>query len=126
MKANRRKFLKIALGAAFTAGGVGLLLQSCGSSQSAGGAAAAGNCQANGTTVSVGANHGHPAPLITAAEVTQGTQQAYLVAAGIAGHSHTLTVTAASFTSLQGGTAVAIATDADATGHTHTITIGCA
>lgn len=129
MKSTRRAFFKQMLGYAVVSGGLQMFLSACGSSSSYSSSTTStstGNCKANGATVSVGANHGHTAPVISAADVTQGTQATYTVAAGTAGHSHTVTVTAAAFTALQGNTAQTITTDADNTGHSHAIAIGCA
>ncbi|MBI4667423.1 MAG: hypothetical protein HY751_13555 [Nitrospinae bacterium] len=83
-------------------------------------------CETNGTTATVGTNHGHPSPSIPAADVTEGTLKTYQVGAGSAGHTHSVTVPAASFDTLQAGTTVVITTNADNTGHTHAITVACA
>ncbi len=128
----RRKFLKLSATIPLLASGLHLFLTACGSGSSGYGAgggttpAVAGNCSANGTTNSVGSNHGHSAPVVPAGDVVTGAQQTYAVPAGSAGHSHNVTVTAASFTALLGNTGVAITTDADGTGHSHVITINCA
>jgi hypothetical protein len=127
---ERRQFFKRLMMMTFALVGAQTLLSACGGSgySSGGGGtpSSGGSCETNGTTASVGSNHGHIAPTISAADVTSGTQQTYAVAQGTATHSHTVTVSAANFTTLQGDTGVNIATDSDSTGHTHTITIDCA
>ena len=90
-----------------------------------------GNCVANGTTVTIGANHGHTPPVITAADVAAGTQKQYSLGPSNASafppnHTHTVTLTAATFSALHGNTAQEVITDADNTGHAHLISIGCA
>jgi hypothetical protein len=115
----------------FTLIGAQSLVAACGggtysSGDTSGTPSSGGSCTTNGTTITVGGNHGHTAPTVSASDVTTGSQNTYTVAQGSASHSHTVTVSAANFTTLQGDTGVSISTDADATGHSHTITINCA
>ena len=85
-----------------------------------------GACATNGTTTSFVSNHGHTNPVISASNVSSGTQITVGVGSGSAGHSHTVTITAANFTTLQGNQGISITTNADGTGHTHSIIVNCA
>jgi hypothetical protein len=118
---HRREFLKTLASFSFFAGFVNFLAVACGGSSSS-----STNCRTGGTSVSIGTNHGHTTPLVSATDVNNGNQQTYTIGIGSAGHSHTVTVTAASFTTLQGNSGVTISTDADGTGHSHSININCA
>jgi hypothetical protein len=129
MRQERRSFIKRIFLLSLLSSGLNAFLMACSGGTSSSGnttPVSGGDCQANGTSVAVGGNHGHGAPTISAADVTAGVQQAYTVTSGSAGHSHTVTVTSGDFTTLQGNTGVAINTDADGTGHSHSITINCA
>lgn len=128
MKYTRRTFFKQIAGFAVLSGGLQMFLSACGSSSSS---TAAGNCTTNGTTVTIGANHGHAAPVIATADVAAEAQKQYSLGPADAtasppNHIHTFTVTAATFSLLQGNTAQTVTTDADNTGHSHPISIGCA
>jgi len=107
-------------------------LSACGSSASGGyttpptSGGSGGNCNTLGASTSVGAPlHGHLSTAIPNTDILTATQQRYLVPAGSSGHTHTFTVAASNFTTLQTNTAVVLTTDADLTGHSHAITISC-
>lgn len=145
MESTRRTFFRQIAGFAVLSGGLQMFLSACGGSSSYSasgnqpsannGTSSAsnmgtGNCKANGTTVTVGGNHGHTPPDISAADVTAGSQKQYSLGASDAYasppyHTHTVTLTAVAFGALQGNTAQTVTTDADYTGHTHPISIGC-
>ncbi len=126
---KRRIFLKRSLMGTFLMAGFSKFLIACGAksgSTATPAPSAGGDCAASGTEVTIGSNHGHTASSISSADVTTGTQQSYGLDSGTAGHTHTYTVTAANFSTLQGNNGVLIASDADGTGHTHAVTIDCA
>lgn len=131
MNSTRRTFLRQMAGFAVLSGGLQMFLSACGSSSSTATSNQTGYCATNGTTVSIGTNHGHTAPVISAADVTAGTQKQYSLGPGDAtasppNHAHTVTLTGAIFSALQANTAQSVTTDADGTGHAHLISIGCA
>jgi hypothetical protein len=85
------------------------------------------NCNVNGgqSVVSVASGHTHPATNVPSGDVVTATQKTYTVPDGGNGHTHTFTVAASQFTTLQGNVPVTITTDPDGTGHTHSITVNC-
>ncbi|MBI4827724.1 MAG: hypothetical protein HY804_02750 [Nitrospinae bacterium] len=122
MDSTRRSFLQQAFGVAVMAGGLSALTGACGGSTYSSSTPppapetppqTGGNCAANGGAVTINDNHGHTAPTVTATDV------------GTAGHTHSFTLAAASFATLQGNTSVNLATNADDTGHDHSITVAC-
>ena len=108
-----------------TAGLVGLaaVTEACGSSGGQQDAAMVGNCLANGTNVTIGANHGHVL-VVAKADVMAGTAKTYDIM-GTADHTHSVTISAANMASL--ATNFAITTQSTVTGaHMHSITVICA
>ena len=87
---------------------------------------AASNCATGNAKVTIGTNHVHGAHelVVSSADVQAGLEKAYDVM-GMAIHTHTVTVTAADFVTLQGGGMVMI-TSTVAENHMHVITISCA
>lgn len=79
------------------------------------------NCLDNGTSSSIGSNHGHSLT-VSKADVTAGTEKTYNIQ-GSSGHPHT--VTAVNFTALKGNNSISVTSSADA-GHTHSVTVSCA
>lgn len=123
----RREFIRKCLGISFYAVFAQWFASACGSNTTGQNTATSGgNCVANGTSTSVGSNHGHTSPSIPGADVSAGIQKSYTVGSGSAGHTHAVTVSVGSFSSLRGNQGVNISTDADGTGHSHVITINCA
>lgn len=121
---NRRSFLvrtsRIALALPFALGAVA----ACGSDDGgddAPDAAQGGDCS-GGTNIAIGSNHSH-AMSVSDADVTAGAEKEYNLQGGSA-HPHTVTLTAADFTKLQGGTTV-MKTSSNDSGHTHSITVSC-
>jgi len=86
-------------------------------------AAHATSCTMNGTISTIGANHGHVL-VVSKADVAAGTARTYDIR-GTAGHTHSVTVTAAMFTQLKGNTTITTTSSVDA-GHAHSITVMCA
>ncbi|MEO7732104.1 MAG: hypothetical protein ABIY55_14110 [Kofleriaceae bacterium] len=122
MSLTRKQFLSSMMGAVAGAAGVAFLV-GCSSSESspdAGGGAK--NCVTNGTTVSIGGNHGHKLT-VDKAEVSAAADHTYDIT-GTADHAHSVTVTAALFTTLKANTGVMV-TSTSGAGHTHDISIGC-
>jgi hypothetical protein len=85
--------------------------------------AAQSSCVTTGTTVAIGANHGHSLA-VPKADVAAGAQKSYDIK-GSSSHPHTVVVTAADFTQLQAGTQVKKQSSTDAS-HAHDVTITCA
>lgn len=126
MSMTRKQFLGTMFGAAGAA-----VLAGCGGDDGGGDDdggnldAATRSCTVNGTNVAIGSNHGH-VMMVSAADVSAGANKTYDIT-GSATHSHSVTVTAANFASLQsnpGGSVMVESTSGG--GHTHSITILCA
>lgn len=81
------------------------------------------NCVDNGTTAAIAANHGHTLS-VSKADVTAGTEKTYSIQ-GSSAHDHSVTVTAADFTMLQGNDSITLASTSGG-GHTHSVTVSCA
>jgi hypothetical protein len=81
------------------------------------------DCLANGTTSTIGSNHGH-AITVSKDDVTAGVEKVYAIGNG-AGHDHNVTITAANFTTLKNNTSIAVAST-EGSGHTHSVTVSCA
>jgi len=119
MKISRKEFLQLSV----TFVGAGLL--GCGSDSNAVADAAMGGnqCLTEGTTSSIGGNHGHSI-LVTTADISAATEKTYTIT-GSATHAHMVTLTASHFADLADDKSVTtITTSSD--GHTHNITIACA
>lgn len=118
MKMSRRQFLGTSVAAVAVA--------ACGGDDGKTDAAIAGrNCAVNGTTVTIGGNHGH-VMMVSSSDVNGNADKTYTLE-GSAGHTHTVTVTAANFLKLQSnsnGTVMVTSTNTNA--HTHDITVICA
>jgi hypothetical protein len=122
MSLTRKQFLSSMMGAAAGAAGVAFLV-ACGSSDSSPDAGSGGkNCATNGTTVSIGMNHGHKLT-VDKTDVAATADKTYDIT-GTADHAHSVTVTAALFTTLRANTGVMV-TSSTGAGHTHDISIGC-
>jgi hypothetical protein len=120
---NRKEFLRSIAGVGAAAAGVAVLT-ACGGEDNATPDAPQGrNCNANGTNVTIGTNHGHTMT-VPKDDVTAGAEKTYNIQ-GSSGHPHTVVVTAAMFTMLQNNTAV-MATSSRDDMHDHTIMIVCA
>jgi hypothetical protein len=126
MKHARRYFLKNL----FVYSGVAVFFQqmisACAPSSSgtSGGGGSGADCTVNGADVSIAANHGHTAVMVSAADINAAVQKTYNLSN--VGHTHTYTLTPANFADLQAGLDVTVPIDADLTGHPHPITVVCA
>jgi hypothetical protein len=143
MQITRKEFLGRLLGGA--AGMVGAaMVVGCGNSSNTGGggdptapdaatpsdagssssdASHATSCTLNGTVSTIGANHGHVL-MVSKADVAAGVDKTYDIH-GTANHTHSVTVSAAMFTTLQSNTAVTTVSSTNS-GHNHPITVMCA
>jgi len=81
------------------------------------------DCLGNGTAVSIGSNHGHSLAVSTA-DVQSGTAKTYSIQ-GTSGHDHTVSLTAANFTTLQSNASISVTSSSD-DGHTHSVQVSCA
>jgi len=127
---TRKEFLGSVVKGAAGAVGLAALVAACGGDDGGGGggsgtpdAPAAASCTMNGTTDTISNNHGHVIS-VTKDDVTAGVDKTYDIM-GTSAHTHSVTVTAAMFTMLQGNTQVTV-TSTTGTGHTHDVTIKCA
>lgn len=84
--------------------------------------AAAKSCAANGTAVTIGANHGHLL-VVSRADVIAGVDKTYDIQ-GTSGHSHSATVTAAQFPQLQADVTTTLISTVGSS-HSHPIMISC-
>lgn len=115
---KRRDFVRVLGGAVVT--GAAISTVACGGDDGGGGGADAmvsANC---GTQIS--ANHGHTMT-VAQVDVDAGVEKSYDIS-GSSGHSHTVVVTAANMTTLQGGQSVTITSSTDV-GHSHMVTVSC-
>ena len=130
---DRKTFLKKTAGALLLAAPAYALI-SCSSSSddsgsnnnnnnNGGGGGYGGDCLTNGTSSNISNNHGHNLT-VSKTDVSNATQKTYDID-GSAGHSHSVTVTAGNFTTLQGNQQISVSsTTGD--GHSHSVTISCA
>ncbi len=130
MTMTRKQFLRTLAGVGAGAVGASVLV-ACSSDDSATVDApkqidappAVGNCNANGTTVAIGTNHGHVL-VVSKADITAGTEKTYDIT-GTSAHAHSVTITAANFASLAANTSIMV-TSTTGGGHTHVVTVMCA
>ena len=141
MQITRKEFLGRLLGSAAGMVGAAMVVGCSSNSNSGGGgdpapdaatpsdggsssdAAHATSCTMNGTNSTIGANHGHVL-MVSKADVAAGATRTYDIQ-GSANHAHSVTVTPAMFTMLQGNTAITTVSSTDSN-HSHPITVMCA
>ena len=111
---NRREVLGVLAG--------GALLVACGD-DGAFADAKLGNCSANGTAISISANHGHVL-VVSKEDVAAGVDMTYDIM-GTAAHTHSVTITAAQFATLQTNQSITT-TSTVASSHSHMIVVMCA
>jgi hypothetical protein len=117
MKITRRQFLgtAVVVGAAAACGG---------GDGDDGGGGVTKDCVVNGTTATIGGNHGHVIT-VSAADVMAGADKTYDIM-GTAAHTHSVTVTAANFASLMNNPSGSVMVNSTTGGgHTHTVTVLC-
>ncbi|MGI9546331.1 MAG: hypothetical protein ACR2MM_03775 [Flavobacteriaceae bacterium] len=81
------------------------------------------NCLANGTQITIGANHGHTL-IVANADIQAGAERTYSIQ-GSSAHDHSITLTAANFSNLQNNDSITVSSTND-DGHTHSVTVRCA
>ncbi|MEJ7602660.1 MAG: hypothetical protein WKG01_32520 [Kofleriaceae bacterium] len=81
-----------------------------------------GQSACGSTTTSISANHGH-AVAIPVADIEAGVTKTYDIT-GSSDHDHSITVTAAMFTTLKGGTMIRVTSFGG--NHPHDVTVTCA
>ena len=81
------------------------------------------DCLANGTSSSIGSNHGHTLT-VSKTDVENGVQKTYSIQGGST-HDHEVTVTTANFTSLKSNQSIQL-TSTSGGGHTHSVAVSCA
>lgn len=123
---TRKEFLGTVLKGTAATAYAGVVLSGCGSdSPSAPDAAGIGNCLANGTSVSIGTNHGHSLT-VSKADVAAAAAKTYDIM-GTAIHTHSLTLTAADFQMLEANQTITVTSTAGGSdGHTHVVRVLCA
>src|SRR5687767_13662620 len=119
MSMTRKEFLTNLLGAA----GATALLANCGGDDGGSSdSAITRNCAMNGTSVTIGTDHGHVL-VVTASDVAAGVEKTYDIS-GTAGHAHMVTISAANFATLQSNANGSVmVTSTVGAAHTHSITI---
>ena len=81
------------------------------------------DCLANGTSSSIGSNHGH-SMTVSKTDVENGTEMTYAIQ-GSSGHNHQVTISAANFTALKNNNSIQVTSSSD-DGHTHSVSVSCA
>ena len=127
MTMTRKEFFGTVV--SWSIGALGLVTLSAGAgcgggdSTSADAPGGGGNCLQNGTTVTIGSNHGH-VMVVSKADVMAAADKTYDIM-GTALHTHSVTVTAAQFGKLATNMSIMVtSTVTDA--HSHDITVVCA
>ncbi|MDQ3263575.1 MAG: hypothetical protein M3Y59_07950 [Myxococcota bacterium] len=123
MKLSRKEFLLGTMGAVVVGG---LAAPGCGggngnpdAGQDAGNEA---SCLDNGTAAAIPSNHGHTLN-VSKEDVAAGVEKIYDIT-GSATHAHSVTVTAANFTTLAGNTQVVLQSSTGLS-HSHSVTVTC-
>ena len=83
----------------------------------------AGNCLANGTNTTIGANHGH-VMIVSKEDVAAGAAKTYHIQ-GSATHDHTVMLAASDFAALAADQAI-VTTSSVNLQHSHPIMVACA
>ena len=132
-KINRSEFLKSALAFAGVGVGIGVGLAGCSNDSGYGttpvttggttGTGVTNACDTHAPTDTIAANHGHVLT-VTAADAAAGVDKTYDIM-GTATHTHSVTITAAMFATLETGVVIA-STSTVTNSHQHDITVICA
>jgi len=119
MQSSRRQFLTIV---AALGGGLGLLAAGCGDDDApAPGTDAGPGGMCSLTSVNIASNHGHVL-VVQPDDVHAGIPKTYDIT-GSATHSHSVSLTAAHFASLERGGSVTVTSTS--AGHTHSVMVSC-
>ena len=81
------------------------------------------DCLANGTSTSIGSNHGHSLE-VSKIDVENGAQMTYSIQ-GTSVHDHEVIITADHFASLKNSKSIQVISTSGS-GHTHSVTVSCA
>lgn len=124
---NRKTFIKKTVGAAILAVPAYSLL-SCSNDDSTDVApvedAEASDCLDNGANATaISSNHGHTLS-VSKADIDASTDKSYSIQ-GSSGHNHTITLTAANFTTLKSAKTIQVESSSD-NSHRHDVTVTCA
>lgn len=127
MKMDRKTFIKKTAGAVLIALPAASLI-GCSSSDDGSGTPdpnenPQANCIDNGTAITIGSNHGHTL-VVSKADVNSGVEKTYSIQ-GSSGHDHSVTLTAANFTSLKNNSSISVVSTND-DDHTHSVSVSCA
>jgi hypothetical protein len=82
------------------------------------------DCLANGTNANINSNHGHTLT-VSKDDVASGVEKTYAIQ-GSASHDHSVTLTAANFTSLKNNNSIHVDSTSGGDGHMHGVTVSCA
>jgi len=82
-----------------------------------------GDCLANGTSIIIGANHGHELT-VSKADVKAGVEKSYSIQ-GSSSHLHTVIITSSDFASLKNNNSMEIESS-NSSGHAHLVFVSCA
>jgi len=80
------------------------------------------DCLGNGTSSSIGSNHGHSLT-VSKEDVDAGVETQYNIQ-GTSGHSHSVTLSESNFASLKNNQTISV-TSTTGSGHTHPVTVSC-
>lgn len=122
---DRKTFIQKSAGALLLAAPAYVLLNCSSDDDSNNNPQQGGNpdCIANGTSGTIGSNHGHTIS-VPVADINAATDKTYDIQ-GTSDHPHQVTITSAMFAMLANSQAVSATSTSDA-GHSHSITISCA
>jgi hypothetical protein len=120
MTMTRKEFLRSVVGAGVGAVGVAALV-GCGGDDG-GGSVDAPAAACTTPTSAIGTNHGHTIT-VSLTDVNAAADKTYDIT-GSSPHAHSVTVTAAQFAQIKGGTTLMI-TSTSGAGHTHAVTVMC-
>ena len=81
------------------------------------------DCLANGTSASIGSNHGHSIT-VSKTDIENSVAKTYGIQGG-ADHNHDVSITAANFTSLKNNNSIQVSSTSGG-GHTHSVSVSCA
>ncbi len=121
MTMTRKDFLRSIVGAGVGAIGVAAIA-GCGGDDGGGGSVDAPAVACTTPTSAIGTNHGHTIT-VSLADVNAAADKTYDIT-GTSPHAHSVTVTAAQFAQIKGGTTLMI-TSTSGMAHTHAVTVMC-
>lgn len=124
MGITRKEFLaSLIKGTAVGAVAAGALAACGGDDDGDGGTAIDAPAGACSPTATIGTNHGHSL-IVSPADIAAAAEKTYDIM-GSSAHTHSVTLTAAHFATLAGGTMVMVVSTSGSS-HTHSVTVRCA